>query len=405
MNSMVTEFELSPEQLTATARAFFRKVMDGLAGKDTEIRCLPVYLHPRLRKTRGKAYVLDLGGSNMRAAVVSITANGPELATPVKQVEIPWQRGKAFPLDQYLSLQAKILSQVVQPETCPLGYCFSYPARSLPGGDAELISWTKGISVPGTRSQRIGQMLLDHIEARQSEIKISRAVVVNDTVASLFAGLTGPVTDAYAGMVVGTGTNMATFFPSKEISKNLPVQMPGTAVPVNLESGNFTPPFLTTWDEQVDGASENPGQQRFEKAVSGIYMGRIFKAVFPESRFPENAGTAVLLDFIDRQGGPQRYREVINAILRRSSMLVAAQLAGLALVHQQFIPGFRKIKIVAEGGVFWGRGPDALVYADSVRKWLATVMGKLPCSSVEIGFERVAQANLVGGAIAALADR
>ena len=42
-------------------------------------------------------------------------------------------------------------------------------------------------------------------------------------------------------------------------------------VPVNLESGNFHPPFLTTVDDTVDAISGSLGKQRFEKAVSGMY--------------------------------------------------------------------------------------------------------------------------------------
>ena len=41
---------------------------------------------------------------------------------------------------------------------------------------------------------------------------------------------------------------------------------------INLESGNFSPPHLTTADDALDRASDNPGAQRFEKAVPGAWL-------------------------------------------------------------------------------------------------------------------------------------
>lgn len=59
-------------------------------------------------------------------------------------------------------------------------------------------------------------------------------------------------------------------------------------IPVNLESGNFHPPFLTGVDNTVDVISGNPRKQRFEKAVSGMYLGDILKATFPLEEFEKN---------------------------------------------------------------------------------------------------------------------
>jgi hexokinase len=76
------------------------------------------------------------------------------------------------------------------------------------------------------------------------------------------------------GLIVGTGTNMASLMRSDKIAK-LKTKESGL-IPVNLESGNFYPPYLTDVDNQVDALSNNKGQQRFEKAISGGYLGKIF---------------------------------------------------------------------------------------------------------------------------------
>lgn len=46
---------------------------------------------------------------------------------------------------------------------------------------------------------------------------------------------------------------------------------------INTELGAFgddgkLDDFLTKWDKEVDEASINPGKQRYEKAISGMYM-------------------------------------------------------------------------------------------------------------------------------------
>lgn len=62
----------------------------------------------------------------------------------------------------------------------------------------------------------IGNPLLNYLNEK-NKIKFTDIKVLNDTVASLFAGLTDNSYDAYIGLIVGTGTNMATFIPADKI--------------------------------------------------------------------------------------------------------------------------------------------------------------------------------------------
>ena len=161
-----------------------------------------------------------------------------------------WKRKEPFDRNAYLNTQSKVLAALKCTETYPLGYCFSFPAVSKPDGDAELIEWTKEIIVPGVVGKNVGHMLLKHLSKHYPAVKCSKVAVVNDTIASLIAGLTGPKVDAYIGLIVGTGTNMATFMPVAGIPKE--TNCAKGILPVNLESGNFTPPNLTRWDERID---------------------------------------------------------------------------------------------------------------------------------------------------------
>ena len=76
---------------------------------------------------------------------------------------------------------------------------------------------------------------------------------MNDTVASLLAGAIargGKHPEAFVGLIVGTGTNMAGFFRAERIGKL--DESPIATMAVNLESGAFHPPHLTAWDQAVD---------------------------------------------------------------------------------------------------------------------------------------------------------
>ena len=39
---------------------------------------------------------------------------------------------------------ADLIVEIKREEEMPIGYCFSYPTESIPGGDARLLRWTKG---------------------------------------------------------------------------------------------------------------------------------------------------------------------------------------------------------------------------------------------------------------------
>ena len=53
---------------------------------------------------------------------------------------------------------------------------------------------------------------------------------------------------------------MATFIPADKIEKLDQSCNAHGWIPVNLESGNFHPPFLTAVDDTVDAISGNPGK-------------------------------------------------------------------------------------------------------------------------------------------------
>lgn len=398
---MKNQFDLSNEQLIDIANSLTKKVVTGLQEEGTEIKGLPTYIHPKKDGIKGQATVFDLGGTNFRVAIVSV-GNKSEV-TGSKERDITEMKNKGFTKEDLFSAQAKTLSQVEIPKDSPIGYCFSYPAKSLTDGDAELIHWTKGVNIDQMEGKPVGKPLLKYLNAHTSS-KFTGIRVVNDTITSLFAGLLNPGFDAYIGLIVGTGTNMATFFPSAYIPKIKGMKDWSGETPVNLESGNFFPPHLTAIDDQVDAKSDNKGFQRFEKAISGMYLGRVFMEAFPTDKFDEGFSAVDLTRMInDPASYKPEYVEVAYQIYERSAKLVAASIAGLVKNLKAADPSNKKVQVLAEGSLFWSKIKTGKAsYADMVNQYVNQLVKDLNMPDVSVKIARMENANLIGAAMAVL---
>lgn len=386
----MSSLELSLEQLQEIANLLGRRILEGLAAENQEIGCLPTYLSLPSGKQGGKALVVDTGGTNTRAALVSLWAHDGRLEAGPNARKVPDGReGAPLSADFFFGTQAEQADSFPKDRALPLGYCFSYPAQATGDGDAILLRWTKGLRVDGALGHKVGKPLKDQLEARGHQISTVR--VLNDTVASLLGGVhlyaEPRFGQNYIGLILGTGTNMAGVFPSSRLGKIDVSTFGSNSMVINLESGNFHPPHLTLYDDKVDQASNNPGAQRFEKAVSGHYLPFVFDAIHPGVINPE-AGTQKLVEL--REQGQGEYARTAGLILERSAKLAAAGLAGLGRLYPA-----GDIAVLGEGSLFWG---DPL--------FVSTVKATLRELEPERNFEIVKQrddVNLLGAASAALA--
>jgi len=398
---MENPFALSNAQLIEIAGNLKQKIETGLQQEGTEIKCLPTYIHPKKDGISGTATVFDLGGTNFRAAIVTV---GEETKiTGMAEKDITKMKAKEFTQKDLYDAQAEIINQLDLPANSPIGYCFSYPAKSLTNGDAELIHWTKGVNIDEMEGKAIGVPLVEYLN-ENTGTNFYKIAVVNDTITSLFAGLLNPGYDAYIGLIVGTGTNMATFFPSEYIPKIKDLKGWAGETPVNLESGNFNPPHLTAMDNEVDLQSDNTGFQRFEKAISGMYLGRVFRAAFPKDALDANLDAAGLSRMMNHpEDYKPGYAETAFQIYERSAKLVAASIAGLVMNLNNAYPGLKKIQVLAEGSLFWSRvKTNDTSYVDMVNDCLKGLLNELGMADKEVQISRIENANLIGAAMAVL---
>lgn len=396
-------FKLEQEQLKEIALTLQKKVEEGLAKDNAEIQCLPTFITPRSKGINGKALVLDLGGTNYRVATVNF-ADDKATIHPDNgwKKDLSVMKTPGFTREELFKELADPIGEIKRDEEMPIGYCFSYAAESLPDGDARLLHWTKGVEIKDMIGEPVGKPLLDYLNER-NDIKFTGIKVLNDTVASLFAGLTNSGYDAYIGLIVGTGTNMATFIPAEKITKLPPSCQVQGLIPVNLESGDFNPPFLTTVDDTVDACTNTRGYQRFEKAVSGMYLGDILKATFPLDEFEEKFDAQKLTTIMNYPDiHKEKYVQVAHWIYNRSAQLVAASLAGLIRLLVSYNKETKKICLVAEGSLFWSQNRNNKDYNILVMEKLQELLDEFGLGDVEVHINKMNNANLIGTGIAAL---
>ena len=396
-------FKLDNEQLKGIAHAFREKVEEGLNKNNAEIQCIPTFILPKATDVKGKALVLDLGGTNYRVAIVDFSTEKP-IIYPNNgwKKDMSIMKSPGYPREELFKELADLIVEIKREEEMPIGYCFSYPTESIPGGDARLLRWTKGVDIREMVGQFVGKPLLDYLNEK-NKIRFTGVKVLNDTIASLFAGLTDKSYDAYIGLIVGTGTNMATFIPSDKITKLDPECHVQGLIPVNLESGNFYPPFLTAVDDTVDATSDSLGKQRFEKAVSGMYLGDILKAAFPLEEFEEKFDARKLTAIMNYPDiHKDIYVQVAHWIYNRSAQLVAASLAGLIALLKSYNRDIHRVCLIAEGSLFWSESRKDKNYNILVMEKLQELLRELELEDVEVHINSMDNANLIGTGIAAL---
>ena len=377
--------ELDPLQLADVAGTLEMRIREGLASDGMEIKALPAHLSPPLAGLAGEALVVDAGGTNVRAAHVRIGGDGDAILAGPAAARLPVRgSGATLEAEAFYQLQASLVMKAGAPEKAmPLGYCFSYPSTVHENRDATLLTWTKGVDIQGVEGERVGAPLSRALTALGRTP--SATVVLNDTVAALLGGASEASDPARViGLIAGTGTNMAAYFDASDAPK---LEGRSGKMAINLESGNFTPPFLTPVDDAFD-AADKPGAQRFEKAVSGYALPHLYAALVGDAGdFEPSQGTGPLTEI---RSADNRRGRAASALLDRSADLIAAGLYGVARV----MGGPAPITVLAEGGLII-KAPG---YSDRVKKTFATLAGETP----RLILAHREDVNLYGSATAAL---
>ncbi|KAJ8429540.1 hypothetical protein Cgig2_025726 [Carnegiea gigantea] len=239
------------------------------------------------RDEKGLFYALDLRGTNFR--VLRVQLGGQErrvIATESEQVPIP-QELMCATSEELFDFIASGLAKFVEKkggEFCllpgrkrELGFTFSFPVKQTSIDSGILINWTKGFAVSGTPGRDVVACLNEAMRRQGLDMQVS--ALVNDAVGTL-AGARYWDDDVMVAVILGTGTNACYVERTDAIPKMAASNSQSGTTIVNTEWGAFSTGLpLTEFDEEMDAESINPGEQIFEKTISGMYLGEIVRRV------------------------------------------------------------------------------------------------------------------------------
>lgn len=272
-------FTLTPLQTKSIAAGFCTALERGLAGLPSSLKMLPAYLTLPDGSEQGTFLTVDFGGTNLRVLMVELALNGN--MTILQRRDVPFYdevygRNLLFAeasAEELFDFIAEQLAALDLPSTVySLGHTFSFPCIQTDINNAVLLRWTKEIQTLGVEGQEVNVLLRAALNRRGLSKIIPRAVI-NDTVGTLLTAAYGnPRTRI--GTICGTGHNTCYLEPR--------FTPDGKPMIINMEAGNFDQFPCTAYDKLVDIGSVQPGQQRLEKAVSGRYIGEVFRVVMTQ---------------------------------------------------------------------------------------------------------------------------
>ncbi|XP_020018382.1 hexokinase-3 isoform X2 [Castor canadensis] len=282
LEDTLAPFLLSRDQLIAVQAQMREAMAKGLRGEASSLRMLPTYVRATPDGSeRGDFLALDLGGTNFRVLLVRVAKGGVQIINQVYSIPECVAQGSGQQLfdhivDCIVDFQER---QGLTGQSLPLGFTFSFPCQQLGLDQGILLNWTKGFNASDCEGQDVVCLLREAIRRRQA-VELNVVAIVNDTVGTMMScGYEDPRCEM--GLIVGTGTNACYMEELRNVAS-----VPGDLghMCINMEWGAFGDDgsldmFSTCFDENVDQASINPGKQRFEKMISGMYLGEIVRHV------------------------------------------------------------------------------------------------------------------------------
>lgn len=282
---------LTREQLLAVKERMSDAMLRGLSQQtqqDSSVKMLPSFVRSTPNGTEhGDFLALDLGGSSFRVLLVRVragTKHNVEMNQKIYSIPQDIMQGTGEDLFNHIvSCMADFLEfKGMKGASLPLGFTFSFPCCQTRLDEGILLKWTKGFKASDCEGQDVVRLLKEAVRRRQ-EFDLSFVAVVNDTVGTMMTcGYEDP--ECEVGLIVGTGTNVCYMEEMRNIER---LEGDEGQMCVNMEWGAFgengeLDDICTHFDRTVDETSSTPGKQRYEKLISGMYLGEIVRNVLIE---------------------------------------------------------------------------------------------------------------------------
>lgn len=282
------------EKLKQISKHFVKELEKGLSkeGGNIPMNVAWVMDYPTGKET-GKFLALDMGGTNLRVA--EITLDGRRgFDTTQSKYKIPPQiiTGTS---DELWNFTADCVDNFLRhyhpedygKEDVYIGFTFSYPVTQDAINHGVLQRWTKGWDVDGVEGKDVTPLLQAALDQKKVPVKVG--AVINDTTGTLvISNYCDPAIEM--GCIFGTGCNAAYYDKVGNIPKLEglcpPDIGPDSWMAINCEYGAFDNDHVvlprTKYDDRLDLESPRPGQQSFEKMIAGYTLGELLRFILQD---------------------------------------------------------------------------------------------------------------------------
>jgi len=278
-------FTISLDEIHKIIVNFHDEMQRGLEGKESSLKMLPAFVDTPGGDEEGRFIALDFGGTNFRVLQVALDGHGSARIERTKKYVIPKavMHGTGTQLFNFIAQSIRNFSFIDRSESAKkkdLGFTFSFPMKQTNIANGILINWTKGFSATGVIGKNVVTLLRDSLK-RSGMSRINVVALANDTVGTMAArSYKDPLCDV--GVIFGTGTNACYREAIANITKLPRAARSRKNMVINIEWGNFNRLPFIPYDELLDRATNNPGKQRMEKMISGMYLGEIVRLILTD---------------------------------------------------------------------------------------------------------------------------
>lgn len=293
IENILRQFKLTDDDYVDMMNLMLDKFREGLAA-DTHatasVKMFATYVRQTPKGTEvGDFLALDLGGTNFRVLHIQLDGQDTKMESKIFLIPQAIMSGTGVQLFDHIAdcIHKFMKENRLLDKTLPLGFTFSFPCRQEGLDKAILTTWTKGFKCEGVEGNNIVELLHAAVK-RRGDISVKCVAVINDTVGALMSCAHSDRKCA-VGIILGTGTNACYIENLDNVEVwNEDRNEPKTVI-VNTEWGAFGDDgcmdrIRTEYDRQVDKHSINPGMQKYEKMISGMYMGELARLVLEKLR-------------------------------------------------------------------------------------------------------------------------
>ncbi|XP_078079054.1 hexokinase HKDC1-like [Mustelus asterias] len=288
INKILSPFDLNRDQLLEIMENMRSEMERGLkleTHSTASVKMLPTYVHKFPKGTEsGKFLAVDLGGTNLRVLLVVMKAGvRHSIQMYHKMFPIPFEIMQGTGEELFDHIVECIVDFVeymgIKDARLSLGFTFSFPCIQKQLDQGILVQWTKGFKASDVEGNDVVFLLKEAIK-RNGEIDLDIVAILNDTVGTMMScAYENP--NCEIGMIAGTGTNLCYMEEMKNIETATGNEK---RMCINTEWGGFgdngcLDNIRTNFDKLVDINSIRVGKQKFEKMISGMYLGEIVRTI------------------------------------------------------------------------------------------------------------------------------